>query len=212
VSGGFAFHRVLLASFALACAGPARPIERAAESAPAPSEGPRCADIVAEGPHTRAVSGVDRACSVDADCTSIRLDCSNLRCIAVRRERAEVYADAIECSGYGGPVGNYDCMPEFHAESPVCVEGCCTSERRIGRATPEEACGAIGSVYAPQACTFFGPTFSIEACLADVAEIGASADEAGLRRLQIGLDCARSASTCAQIEFCVAQFHGSRDE
>ncbi len=211
---------VLFLSFVLSLAcGSTTPASRA--PAPAPADRPdtdepapaasHCPDIVAEGPGTRAVEGASRACSVDSDCVSARVDCSNLRCTAVAQPFAETYSAPLDCSGFAGAVGNYDCMPRFGSERPVCLEGCCVSERLDGRATGDEACSAIAGIYAASGCTVFGPTFSVAQCLADVEDIRSTADAAGLRRLQVGLDCARLAGSCAQIELCVAQFRARGD-
>lgn len=165
-----------------------------------------CASVISESAYERAVDGAHRGCNNDAECVSLRLDCSNLRCGAVHQSHAPSYAEAIQCDAYSGPVGNYDCMPEFNAEEPVCINGCCTSERQIGRASAEEACGAIAEVYARDGCTLFGPSFSVEQCLTDVRGIRAESGESGERQLQVGLDCARSIGSCGQLQFCVSQF------
>jgi hypothetical protein len=182
-------------------------------TSPAPEEpapvASQCPSIVAEGPYTRAIDGASRACASDSDCVTVRLDCSNLRCSAVGQAFAETYSAPIDCAGYAGAVGNYDCMPRFGSERPVCLDGCCVSERVQGRATADEACRAIVGIYAPGGCTVFGPTFSVDQCLEDVAGIQSAADATGLRRLQVGLDCARLAESCAQLDLCVAQFRGS---
>ncbi len=167
-----------------------------------------CADLVAETPGERAIPGTDRSCTVDADCKSVSIDCSNLRCTAVHRDHFEAHSQPITCEGYDGMVGNYDCMPRFGSERPACVQGCCVSERLTGRATGDEACRAVADVYSRDSCSVFGPCFSITQCLTTVRDIRAEADDDMARQLQIGLDCARMVASCPDIQFCVSQFRG----
>ncbi len=70
----------------------------------------------------------ERACIKDEDCDAVRADCSNIRCIGVKKEFASHYA-ALDCAGYQGGVGNYDCQPRFHIEAPRCESGTCVSRR-----------------------------------------------------------------------------------
>lgn len=171
----------------------------------APGADPACASVAEEGPGTRAIDGAHRACTADADCRSVRIDCSNIRCTAVHGDHAPAYEAPLSCDGWTGIVANYDCMPRFGSEQPACVNGCCVSERQSERASGQEACDAIAQVYARDGCTVFGPSFGVDQCLADVADIEEGGDR---RQLQIGLDCARSISSCAQLRFCVQQFRG----
>lgn len=71
----------------------------------------------------------DRACAKDDECDAVRADCSNLRCIGVRADKSAAYGGALDCSGYTGIMGNYDCQPQFHIESPRCEAGRCSSRR-----------------------------------------------------------------------------------
>jgi len=166
-----------------------------------------CASIEAEGPWERSVDGAHRACAEDADCAGVLLDCSNLRCTAVHRDHAEAYAEPLSCEGYDGPVGNYDCRPRFGAEQAACVEGCCVTERLEARASPREACAAIGAIFTSHGCEA-EPAFSVEGCVAEVESLRGDADAAARRRAQVGLDCARVAMTCPQVRFCLAQLRG----
>lgn len=88
-----------------------------------------CADVGSERPFSRAVRGADRGCSSDADCISIKLDCSQLTCSGLNRTQRAFYAAPIDCRGYTGEMGNYDCDPQFGIEAPRCQEGCCVSVR-----------------------------------------------------------------------------------
>jgi hypothetical protein len=117
---------------ASACSG--RP---AATSGPAEVEsGPggtvaaaACESAGEAAPFNRLVEGAHRGCTVDADCATVKLDCSHLNCTAVHRDHASLYADPIDCTGYTGGLGNYDCDPQFDIEAPRCHDGCCVSVR-----------------------------------------------------------------------------------
>ena len=104
----------------------------AEEAARVPAGAGSCPSIAAPDRWHLAVAGEDRTCEADADCVSFHVDCSNLDCAAVHRDRAGVYP-ALDCDGYTGGVGNYDCLPRFGSEEPRCVDGCCASVRLPGR-------------------------------------------------------------------------------
>jgi hypothetical protein len=88
-----------------------------------------CEAAGAAVPFQRLVDGAHRGCTVDADCATVKLDCSHLNCTAVQRDHASRYAVPIDCTGYTGGLGNYDCDPQFDIEAPRCHDGCCVSVR-----------------------------------------------------------------------------------
>lgn len=90
----------------------------------------RPADFVEDAKGRRIQVPIDaRDCSRDDECDAVYADCSNLRCIGVRADRAAPYGGKLECDGYTGDVGNYDCLPRFHIESPRCEAGRCSTRR-----------------------------------------------------------------------------------
>jgi len=88
-----------------------------------------CESMGAAESFSRLVAGAERSCSADTDCIVVKLDCSQLTCAGVNRAHRASYAAPIDCRGYAGPVGNYDCDPQFGIEAPRCRAGCCVSER-----------------------------------------------------------------------------------
>lgn len=88
-----------------------------------------CEQVGADKAFSRALRGSDRSCSADEECISIKLDCSQLTCSGIHREHRASYAAPIDCRGYTGMMGNYDCDPQFGIEKPKCLEGCCVSVR-----------------------------------------------------------------------------------
>lgn len=104
------------------------PVVAATEAAPATAA---AAETIEDMRGKRPVDPAHQRCTSDGDCDAVRADCSNLRCVGVRKEFARSYA-GLECKGYKGPVGNYDCQPSFHIEEPRCEAGKCLS-RRITR-------------------------------------------------------------------------------
>ncbi|MBI5488884.1 MAG: hypothetical protein HY905_16240 [Deltaproteobacteria bacterium] len=109
------------------------PVEAVAEEAArVPGASGTCPAIDATDRWHLAVVGADRVCEADADCVSFHVNCSNLDCAAVHKDRGDAY-QALDCDGYTGGVGNYDCLPQFGSEEPRCVEGCCASVRLPGR-------------------------------------------------------------------------------
>lgn len=138
-------HRIVaIVCLALACSSPTTSSPPAPKPQPAPAPKPEpaspkrtatpnpatsCPDVPATGAHSRAVSGRHRACKSDRDCASVKLDCSHLRCTGINKQHARAYASPIDCRGYSGPMGNYDCDPRFKIEAPRCRAGCCVSER-----------------------------------------------------------------------------------
>jgi hypothetical protein len=125
----------LLLALLGACSGsPARPAaagpaETSSQASPTAVVGASCGDRGEAVPFQRQVEGLHRACAADAECVTVKLNCSHLDCTAVHRDHAPSYADPIDCTGYQGAVGNYDCDPQFDIEAPRCVDGCCTSVR-----------------------------------------------------------------------------------
>ena len=103
-----------------------------------------CPDRGHDAPFERRVLGSHRDCTTDEDCVTVKLDCSHLECAAVHRDHAGAYADPIDCEGYTGGVGNYDCDPVFQIEAPRCRGGCCVSERTepLSRAAQPDHCFA----------------------------------------------------------------------
>ncbi|APR82794.1 Hypothetical protein A7982_08143 [Minicystis rosea] len=94
-----------------------------APASPAPS-----AAVIEDMRGKRPVDPAHQRCAADGDCDAVLADCSNLRCIGVRREHAPRYS-GLDCKGYTGVVGNYDCQPRFHIEAPRCEAGKCVSRR-----------------------------------------------------------------------------------
>lgn len=88
-----------------------------------------CSSQGENAPFQRMVSGGERSCQRDDDCISVKIDCSQLRCAGIHRAYRGSYNAPLDCRGYGGPVGNYDCDPQFGIEAPRCRDGCCVSER-----------------------------------------------------------------------------------
>jgi hypothetical protein len=88
-----------------------------------------CESMGASEPFQRLVSGGERRCARDEDCISVKVDCSHLRCAGINRAYRGSYSAPLDCRGYRGVVGNYDCDPQFGIEAPRCREGCCVSER-----------------------------------------------------------------------------------
>lgn len=90
----------------------------------------RAADFVEDAKGRRVPVPTDaRDCTTDDQCDAVYADCSNLRCIGVRADRSSAYGGKLECDGYTGAVGNYDCLPRFHIESPRCEAGRCSTRR-----------------------------------------------------------------------------------
>lgn len=100
-----------------------------------PAAGGRGPDAVAGSPAPAApgplvLADADRACTTDAECTSIQTICSvcDGACTGVRVDRAGVYAGRLECTGdESHPKCDYDCRVGFGIEEPRCVEGRCES-------------------------------------------------------------------------------------
>lgn len=88
-----------------------------------------CEEVGADKAFSRALRGSDRSCTSDDECISIKLDCSQLTCSGVNRRHRSSYSAPIDCRGYTGGMGNYDCDPQFGIEGPKCREGCCVSVR-----------------------------------------------------------------------------------
>lgn len=99
--------------------------------APVASAAPpaHCDDRGQDTPFHRRVDGADRACHVDDDCITIKLDCGMNECSAVGRTARGRYGRPLDCRGYDGPVATEDCDPQLGLARPRCVAGCCTSER-----------------------------------------------------------------------------------
>jgi hypothetical protein len=114
---------------AVACAPRVREKADADETTPASRSAGACEDVGTTDRYSRSVSGAHRPCSSDDECSSVKLDCSHLSCTAVHESHAGEYATPIDCDGYSGHMGNYDCDPRFDIEAPRCRDGCCTSER-----------------------------------------------------------------------------------
>lgn len=90
----------------------------------------RAADFIEDAKGRRVPIPADqRACSTDDECDAVKADCSNFRCIGVRAQSASTYGADLDCAGYTGVVGNYDCLPRFHIESPRCEAGRCSTRR-----------------------------------------------------------------------------------
>ena len=102
------------------------------------------------------MSGAHRECAVDDDCVTVKLDCSHLDCSAVHRDHAAAYADLIDCAGYSGGVGNFDCDPRFDIEAPRCRDGCCVSEN-ILQEPAADAAGPQAQGPAEPCPSFTGP-------------------------------------------------------
>jgi hypothetical protein len=142
---------ILLVLAATGCPGrtapPAAPPDTVATTdtaAPVETEPVACPDRGADPPFQRRVAGVHRGCTTDEECVTVKLDCSHLDCTGVHRDHADAYVDPIDCTGYTGGVGNYDCDPIFHIEAPRCRGGCCVSERTepMSRAAQPDHCFA----------------------------------------------------------------------
>lgn len=101
-----------------------------AMSSSKPAAGPAtCAPVGESAPFQRMVSGGERGCRRDDDCISVKTDCSQLSCAGINRAYRGSYSAPLDCRGYRGAVGNYDCDPQFGIETPRCRDGCCVSER-----------------------------------------------------------------------------------
>ena len=131
------FGRPAATSTATGSGTSAAPTASGTGTAPAPTStgttsapGPMvCSAVGAAATFARLVRGEDRACAVDADCISVKADCSHLACTGVHISQREKYQKPIDCRGYTGVMGNYDCDPQFGIEAPKCRAGCCVSER-----------------------------------------------------------------------------------
>ena len=107
----------------MACAKPAPP------SPTRPTPAAQCKSFGAPTKHSKAVDGRHRGCVKDEDCVTVLRSCSYLQCTGVHRRHAPKYARPLDCRGYTGHRGNYDCRPRFEIERPICRKGCCVSER-----------------------------------------------------------------------------------
>jgi len=105
---------------------PLASLDRSAE----PSES-SCEAVEAPDHFHQAVEGAHRGCAADDECRSVILSCSNLDCTGVHRRHENAYRQTLDCDGYEGIVGNYDCRPRFGSEHAVCRKGCCVSERLV---------------------------------------------------------------------------------
>ncbi len=115
-----------------------------------PAPAAQCEDVGESEPFHRTVAGAHRACTDDAECAGVHLDCSNLRCSAVQRQHLEAQPP-LDCDGYAGPVGNYDCLERFGSQRAVCRQGCCVSLRSCS-ADSECPCGACTDGYCLDSC------------------------------------------------------------
>ncbi len=111
----------------------ARASASASATSPLVTPAATCSDVGKAEPFSRAVHGQHRACQSDADCISLKLDCSHLTCSGVNKRERASYAAPLDCRGYTGVLGNYDCDPQFGIEAPRCAAGCCVSVRVDGR-------------------------------------------------------------------------------
>lgn len=76
---------------------------------------------------TLTVDEAHQACDQDEDCQTLYADCSSCVCVGVAADYADLYADALDCTGYMGAECDYDCMPVFGLEEPRCVDHVCAS-------------------------------------------------------------------------------------
>ena len=107
----------------------AAPSAPPASSSPPSAQAAACGALGENAPFHRMVSGGERTCRRDDDCISVKIDCSQLHCAGVNRAYRGSYSAPLDCRGYRGFVGNYDCDPQFGIEALRCRDGCCVSER-----------------------------------------------------------------------------------
>jgi len=69
-----------------------------------------------------------RTCETADDCAAIYIECSACEggCQGVHGTCAAAYENLLDCSGYVGPVCDFDCHPKFNLTTLQCVEGLCT--------------------------------------------------------------------------------------